>query len=297
VGTLLPRWSASGRNFWKSLHASVGFWSALLIMFLIITGLPWATIWGGLLRTGTELAGIGYPASVRLHGAVPSAKTVSEKPVSDHASGAPWTLEQAPRPRSDPHAGHPSSGSSSLPSSAAESIGVDVVAGILAREGMVHPYRLNVPRRADGVFTAFSYPDQPETQRTVYIDQYSGQVLGDVRFSDYGWAAKAVELGVQIHMGNYFGRINQIIMLIPCLGIIVLSITGPYLWWRRRPKGKLAAPQVTHHPRFRTVVLITIGLSLIFPLAGGSLITVLIVEKLMQRVSDRRLRLERNPAP
>jgi uncharacterized iron-regulated membrane protein len=290
ASALLPRRTASGRRFWKSLHATIGFWCALLIMFLIITGLPWATVWGELFRTGTKSLGIGYPASVRLHGTIPSTKAID-----DEASGAPWTLERASRPRSDPHAEHrlsrPSTRSSKL-----EPIDVDTVAAILAREGMENPYRLNMPRSAEGVFTAFSYPDQPEGQRTLYVDQYSGRVRVDVRFSDYGWAAKAVELGVQIHMGNYFGRINQIVMLIPCLGIIVLSITGPYMWWRRRPKGEWGAPRPIHHQRRRTVVLITIGLSALFPLAGGSLIAVLIVDHLVQRIRHRRQRCDPSTA-
>ena len=35
-------------------------------------------------------------------------------------------------------------------------------------------------------------------------------------------------------MGNYFGRANQIVMLIACLGVVMLSVTGPIMWCRRR---------------------------------------------------------------
>lgn len=81
----------------------------------------------------------------------------------------------------------------------------------------------------------------------------------------------AVELGVQLHMGNYFGRANQVVMLIACLGVILLSITGPIVWWKRRPKGGLGAPRELAPLRLRTMALITIGLGLMFPLAGASL--------------------------
>lgn len=278
-GILYPRWRRRGRAFWRDWHAVVGLWSAVLIMFLILTGLPWATFWGDLLRRGTDLAGIGYPASHRLHGA-PSPSTVGEAT----GNAAPWTLEKAPMPASDPHAGHHGHGPASQ-APAPGRLGIDDIAGILERHGMRPPYRLSLPRDATGTFTAFTYPDQPEAQRTLHIDQYSGRILGDIRFSDYGWAAKAVELGVQIHMGNYFGRPNQIVMLAACLGIVVLAVTGPIMWWRRRPKGRLGAPQPIEAPRLRTLVLIIGGLCLVFPLAGMSLAAVLAADMLGRRAA------------
>lgn len=277
-GVLYPRWNRQGRPFWKDLHAAVGLWSAFLIMFLILTGLPWATVWGDLLRRGTDLAGIGYPASHRSHGA-PSSPTVAE--VAGNA--APWTLERAPMPQSDPHAGHHGHGVASRPQDGTRP-SIDDIAAVLERHGMRPPYRLSLPRDDRGTFTAFTYPDRPQAQRTLHIDQYSGRVLGDIRFSDYGWAAKAVELGVQLHMGNYFGRANQIVMLIACSGIVVLAVTGPIMWWRRRPKGRLGAPQPISQPRLRSLTLIVAGLCLIFPLAGLSLIVVLAADTLGKRV-------------
>lgn len=283
-GVLYPRAGRRGRPFWKEWHAVIGMWSAFLIMFLIVTGLPWATLWGDLLRRGTDLAGIGYPASHRLHGSTPSTTTVKNAV----GNAAPWTLEQAPIPVSDPHAEHHGHAAMAEPSDK-HALGVDDVAAILEREGLRSPYRLSLPRDANGVFTAFSYPDQPETQRTLHIDQYSGRVVGDTRFADYGWAAKAVELGVQIHMGNYFGRLNQIVMLIPCIGIVVLTATGPIMWWRRRPKGRFGAPQPLSSPRLRTSTMIAIGLCVIFPLAGASLAVVMIADRIWERSLAYRL--------
>lgn len=79
-------------------------------------------------------------------------------------------------------------------------------------------------------------------------------------------------------MGNYFGRANQVVMLIACLGVILLSITGPIMWWKRRPKGGLGAPRELAPLRLRTMALITTGLGLVFPLAGASLALVLILD-------------------
>ncbi|MEJ8629078.1 PepSY domain-containing protein [Sphingomonas sp. I4] len=61
AGTLWPRMSGRGRRFWRDLHGPVGLWSAMLIAFLIVTGLPGpgsagrcckgpATRWGSAIR-------------------------------------------------------------------------------------------------------------------------------------------------------------------------------------------------------------------------------------------------------
>jgi uncharacterized iron-regulated membrane protein len=281
--TLLPRWGARGRAFWKSVHTTFGLWSALLVLFLILTGLPWATFWGGLLRAGTELAGIGYPSSHRGHSA-PVSTSVTVGKATDGA--ASWTVSAEPIPSSGAHAGHHGPHLHAAPTEKG-AIGVDEVEKIIAVAGLPHPYRLTLPTSTEGVYAAFTYPDQPETQRTLYIDQYSGRILGDIGFGDYGWAAKAVELGVQIHMGNYFGRLNQILMLIPCIGVVVLTITGPFMWWQRRPKGKIGAPRALADPTLRTMALITLGLSLIFPLAGASLLIVLVADAAIARFVRR----------
>lgn len=279
-GVVIPRLRETGRTPWRDLHAVTGVWTALLIAFLIVTGLPWANVWGSLLKRGTDAVGIGYPTSHRLHGATPTAT------VKQALGQAPWTLEDAPMPASDPHAEHHGGHASMVMAASSPSIGVDQVVAIFARQGVSGAYRLFLPADPAGAFTAYTYPDQPQGQRTIHLDQYSGRVLDDVGFADYGWAAKGVELGVQLHMGNYFGRANQIVMLIACLGVVMLSVTGPVMWWRRRPKGGLGAPRELSPLRRRTVALITLALGALFPLAGASLLLVLVVDQLRPRRQD-----------
>ncbi|MNH55741.1 PepSY-associated TM helix [compost metagenome] len=283
IGVVLPRFPARGRMFWRDLHAVTGVWTALLIAFLILTGLPWATVWGGLLKQGTDALGIGYPANHRLHGATPATPSAAPPRTMIQTMGeAPWTLEDKPVPVSDPHAEHRGGGAGMTMAAASHGIDVDGAVAALHRSGMTSAYRLSLPKGPDGVYTAYTYPARPEGQRTLHVDQYSGRILGDVKYADYGWAAKGVELGVQLHMGNYFGSANQILMLIACMGVILLSITGPIMWWKRRPKGRLGAPRELAPLKMRTMALITLGLGLIFPLAGASLALLLILDKSVQ---------------
>lgn len=276
---MTPSLRAQGRPFWRSLHASIGVWTALLTLFLILSGLPWATIWGGLFRQATEAAGIGYPTSFRGYGAPASgAPTIG----AETGGATSWTMNEAPAPRSGGHGPHAHPVGSSA--RGGTPIGLDRVAEILTANGMAAPYRLFMPKGDRGVYIAFTYPDQPEGQHSIYIDQYTGHVVGNVTFSDYGWAAKAIELGIQLHMGNYFGGLNQLVMAFPCVGLIVLSITGPYMWWRRKPAGSLAAPRRPIRLRLRTLAVITLTLILLFPLAGLSLVAVLGLDAIGQRI-------------
>lgn len=272
-----PRRGVKGRMFWKDWHSVIGMWIALLVLFLILTGLPWATFWGGLFRAGTDFAGIGYPTSHGSHGA-------ASQPLKAVTEGAvPWTLETAPALQSAPAGHHAGMHHAAEAPSQTGPVGLDEVAAILAAQGMPSPYRLSLPKDDEGSFVAVVYPDQPEGQRTLSIDQYSGAVLEDVRFADYGVAAKAVELGVQLHMGNYFGRLNQIVMLMACLGIAFLCISGPIMWWRRRPQGALAAPRPIAAPTARALAIIVIAMGAIFPLAGASLLCVLMLDLGLRR--------------
>lgn len=272
---LWPDWRARGRSFWRGLHASVGAWTAALIVFLVLTGLPWAGVWGDLLRAGLQPLGLGYPAEHRHHvAAAPRASAAAGATASATASDAPWTLRDAPLPASQPHR-HGGGGGG------ARDIGIDAVARVLAEHGLRADYRLSLPRTADGVYTAVVYPDRPQGQRTVHVDRYRGAVVGDTGFADYGLGAKAVELGVQLHMGRYFGRANQILMLLPCIGIVALSLSGAWLWWRRRPRGRLGAPPAPAPARLRTVAAIALGCAIAFPLLGASLLLVYALDRLL----------------
>lgn len=268
-GGLLPRLSLRGRRLWREVHRFTGFYAAALILFLIFSGLPWATVWGGMvLQPASNALGLGYPNALRHH-------TGSQQTMVDTVGEAPWALEQAPLPtRAHAH----------LSASHHNDIGVDRATAILAQHGMTIGYRLALPGPEQHLYSAYTYPDRPEGQHTLHIDRFTGEVLADIRFQDYGAIAKAVEWGVAIHMGNYWGRWNQLLMLLACIAIVTMVITGLVMWWRRRPPGSLGAPRTVGAPQARNMVLLTGVLLVVFPLAGLSLLLIAGVETLWRQV-------------
>jgi uncharacterized iron-regulated membrane protein len=270
------------------MHAITGVYAAVLILFLIFTGLPWAGIWGGQLFTpAVEALGLGYS------GARTPPASVAEVPLTTPAErgrGSPWALETVAPPNSS--AGHAHHGGATVGDEhplPAPDIGVDRVRRIIAQQGLAEDYWLMLPVGATGVYKAQTYPDRPQGQRTLFIDRYSGAVLRDIAFDDYGVAGKTIELGVALHMGNYFGLANQLVMLATCIAIALLVLTGFVMWWRRRPAGRLGAPPRRAPLRMRYLGVIVIAMAIVFPLAGVSLLVVLVADWLLQTLRPVRI--------
>lgn len=127
-------------------------------------------------------------------------------------------------------------------------------------------------------------PDKVQTTRVVHLDQYSGEVLADLSYDDLGVASKVIEWGVSVHTGQQYGRLNQLLMLLTCLAIIVMSLAAISMWWKRRPKGRLGAPDYDRAvPVPRSIVAIPILLGIIFPLVGLSILLVLALDVVLKQ--------------
>ncbi len=61
-------------------------------------------------------------------------------------------------------------------------------------------------------------------------------------YADYGPLGRALEWGINVHMGQEFGLANQIVLTLACLAIILLAVSAAVMWWKRRPAGSLGVP-------------------------------------------------------
>ena len=75
-----------------------------------------------------------------------------------------------------------------------------------------------------------------------------------------------------------------------CTGVIVSCVTGPLMWWRRRPKGsgELGAPRgrmpLSSSPLLAALV---VGLALFLPVFGVSLLLALLVDRFVVRRREK----------
>jgi len=155
----------------------------------------------------------------------------------------------------------------------------------IATARQVEPgYSITLPTTADGVFTVAVFADDPRNDATLHVDQYTGKVLADVRWQDYSPVARATELGVMLHEGKMFGALNQIIILLVCLMILLGSVSGLVMWWKRRPAGGLGVPPLRHDlPRWKAAVGVMVLLGVMFPLVGLSMVVMWVVDSLVVR--------------
>jgi uncharacterized iron-regulated membrane protein len=159
---------------------------------------------------------------------------------------------------------------------------VDQAVALVAGLGVTSDYTLALPANEEGVYTASYFPADPKQERTIYLDQYSGKVLKDIRYRDYGAVSKAVSYGTSLHMGRYFGLANQIVCTAISLGLAAMALSGAIMWWKRRPSRTLGAPSRERAaPPLRAWAAGLIGLGLIFPLMGMTIVAVWLLDRMV----------------
>jgi len=177
----------------------------------------------------------------------------------------PWAMDMSAAPKSKDAAG-------------ASPIGLDRAAQIFRGLGMNPSASLTPPQGPKDGYMAAWRPDRVEDTRVVYLDQYSGKVMGDVRFKDWGPSAKAIEWGIAVHQGQEYGPLNRYLMLAGCIAIVMMAVGAVVMWWKRRPEGKLGVPPLPATPGAgRGLIIIIVGVGVIYPLVGASLIAATIL--------------------
>jgi uncharacterized iron-regulated membrane protein len=158
-------------------------------------------------------------------------------------------------------------------------------------------FRIALPLNPNGVYTLMSIASSrdvtnPMRDRTLHIDQYSSEVLADITWQNYNLVAKAMALGIALHKGT-LGLWNIVLASIVCLLLILLSISGIVLWWRRKPKGEMAVPKAGTLDQIsassKAIVLISILLGLCFSVTGAVMVVFALYECQFYIKNRRRL--------
>ncbi|MDR3472291.1 MAG: PepSY domain-containing protein [Devosia sp.] len=273
-GVISVRGSPSRRVFWRDLHAVTGVFAAAVILFLAVTGMPWSMFWGAHVQQLATAANLYEPpAPAQVTPDWQMSATMPNMPHAPHGADPgvkaqmPWAMETMNMPMSQDMPGM-------------GPIGVDRAAAIFRTLGLPPSASISLPDGPKGAYVASLRPDRVEDTRVVYLDQYSGKVLGDVGFKDWGPAAKAIEWGIAVHQGQEYGPLNRYVMLAGCVSVVLLAVTSITMWWKRRPKGSLGVPPAPSEPRAaRGLVAIMAIVGIIYPLVGASLVAALLVDR------------------
>lgn len=274
-GVLWPRFITRGRVFWRDLHVVTGFWGAALLLVMLLSGMAWTGFWG---KQYAELWN-RFPAA--MWNSVPTSDQQARVLNTATQQTVPWAMENTPMPVSGDHAEHMNHGTMHA-APAAPTIRLQQVVDLATARKVEPGYSITPPTTAEGVFTVAVFANDPRNDATLHVDQYTGKVLADVRWEHYNGVARATETGVMLHEGKMFGWVNQLIVLLICLMILLSAVSGVVIWWKRRPAGGLGVPPLRHDlPKWKTAMVIMLGLAIIFPLVGASLIVVWALDRLL----------------
>lgn len=204
-GTLVPRIHLRGRKLWKDLHAVMGIWVAIFAIFLLVSGLPWTTVWGTAFKESRNL----FDEAL--------SQDWSTSRTADMQS---WQVQAV--------------ADVDLTAQVFES------ASLLS---MAWPAELSISHVEKNLWKLASSNQNRRLRQTGVIEGASGEVIYMKKFSDKKALDQVIGIGISAHEGQLFGLANQLLGVFTALGLIFLSISGFILWRKRKPGRSLGAPE------------------------------------------------------
>jgi len=143
-------------------------------------------------------------------------------------------------------------------------------------EGAHHGFTIDYPWAANGTYavTPLRHCDLDQIAY-LYFDRRDGSLVDAYHWQDLGKVGRAVSFGVAFHEGRLFGPWNQWINLSAIVMVIFLCISGPVMWWKRKPANAFGAPAApTKKPAMLPLAAIMTVLGIALPLFGASLLVI-----------------------
>jgi len=252
-GVWIPRLKASRRILIRDLHAVPAMWLSLFLLLLMLSGLLFTRIWGTAYLAGNAMTG-GFP------------DFYTDPPHSE----VPETAEMPDR--------------------------FDLDEAFARAQSQFdfdsRPHEIAIPPPGDDhaiqVITDITKPWVG--LGSVFLDAYSGKVLDLTTGADMPWRTWFTLLFYPVHTGQIGGLVTQILALVASLALIGLSLTGVWMWWRRRPAGTLGAPgKPPPHVVPKTILIATILLAIFLPTVGITLIVLFVLSLVGKYIPIRQL--------
>ncbi|GGL88700.1 PepSY domain-containing protein [Curtobacterium sp. Csp1] len=257
-----------------SWHAATGAWVLLGALFLSATGITWSHFAGdNVTALRSALSWQAPTVDTALGGAAAMGMTAGE------------------------HAGH--HGSAAAPVGSPATVTPEQFDEVLAvaRSADVHAAEVRIRPAAttDQAWTVEEIKlSWPVAMNAVAVDPTSMTAVSQVTWDDYPLMAKAAKLGINTHMGALFGLPNQLVLLAAALGIAAMVVLGYVMWWQRRTPGTRVGRAPADGALARApwwgaiaVVAVAIGLALLLPVVGVTLLGFLLVDALVTAFRSR----------
>ncbi len=313
AGVLYLRVGQGQRIFWRDLHAVTGVWISLLALFLLFSGLPWTGVWGKAFKevrqfTGTAVVKQDWAQSrsserqEALAGGVVANDEhaehegrVSHDAAQNHAGHADHdvaAMVATDRGSIDPASSVAVSKAFTLNQVVAKVAPLNWAAPVLiAPPGAKAPPWAGAAKKGPAGWAVRSDAQNRPLRQSLVVDARTGELKRHETFSDKHVIDRVVGIGVAAHEGQLFGVWNQALGVLTAAGLVLLSVSGVVMWWRRRPEGVLGAPlpplEAAQYGKGLLAIIVILGVFL--PVLGAALLLVGFIEwALLRRIAALR---------
>jgi uncharacterized iron-regulated membrane protein len=272
AGIVYPRLGRGKRLFWRDIHAVTGLWITFFTLFLLISGLPWAKSWGGMLK---EIRQIGVTKVVTQDWTTGrSSELADRREMNDQAAVMADMSE---------HAGHHHGDAQSH--SEHDYSAIDRLVATVRPLNLAAPVQISPPSKRSPNWSAHSLEQNRPLRADVELDGLTGEIQSRKNFADRPLFDRMIGIGVAAHEGQLFGWQNQLLGVFTALGLVLMTTSSVVLWLSRRTPGTLGAPQANSaSTRFSIGIITTIVIvSVLLPLLGISLILITLAERFLLR--------------
>lgn len=255
AGVIYPRIGQGPKKFWRDLHAVVGIWVSVFALFLLVSGLPWATVWGSAFKSVREMTGTAaITQDWKLAGDSEHAEHMGHD--MGHDMGAMAGMDHTQ-----------------------QGVLVDTIVANASKLNLAAPVLITPPSRKDPNWWAKSDAQNRPAREDVVLSARTGEVLARKTFGEKHIIDQIVGIGIAAHEGQLFAPLNQVLGVLTALGLVTLCVSAFVMWRRRAPEGALGAPPPIPDARigWGLGVLILVC-AVLLPVLGVSLIVIGVVE-------------------
>jgi uncharacterized iron-regulated membrane protein len=275
------RRGTTGRGRWRDLHGMSGLLLFGVMVFTLVSGMAWSTYWA------PNFTSLANKVSPNAWTDAPPSPLGTRGDLDRYGNQIPWNTGDSPLAISRTLAAD---------GTIAQPLSLDVVAKIGADEGMKPGYTINFPANEpnDNGATVFgsyvlsnSWPRKTGEARDLYLNQFTGQTLGNTTAYGYGAVSHGMDTLVSTHMGTQLGIVSRVMMTALCVLGIWSVFSALVMFTRRRRPGTIGAPRRPANVKLsRQLSVVALTLGVIFPVWGVVAAVVLAIDRFVIRRVD-----------
>jgi uncharacterized iron-regulated membrane protein len=281
-GLFTLRLGKAGRARWRDLHAVPGVVLSVLLLFIVLSGMPWSSYWGSNFSSlANELTPNGATGATDV-----GLPTKDDFDVLGNRIN--WNTGDTPVPAS-----YATATDGTMPAP----LTLDAVTTIGEEDGMLAGYTVNFPVNATdeagnptygSFFLTNSWPRKTGEARDLFLDQFTGEQVAELHGYGYGAVNYTSDVMVSTHMGTQLGVFSRIAMTLACVLALWAVASAAVMYWKRRRPGTVGLPRRPRDLRLANgLLVIALAIAIVYPLWGVSAIAVLLIDRFVIRTVPR----------